>query len=144
MVGVVVGRQCEREEQTREGTFGGYIVGMGNPLGFPPVPTLMRKCVLLLFALTALTTGCPVPLSPTCEGVTPEVCSETAELVLNLISRDERDAAEVLAVRPTQSSVCNDADAPVLDVEVQFAGNPERSVITVGRDSRNRMVICTY
>lgn len=104
----------------------------------------MRKSVLLLTALTILMTGCPALLSPACEGVTPEVCREAADLSLNSISRDERSRAEVLAVRPTQSTVCNDADAPILDVEVQFTGNPERSVITVGRDSRNQMVICTY
>lgn len=109
----------------------------------PTRPARMRQ-VLVLVALPILLTACPALFDPACDGVTLEACRQSADLVLSSISQDERSRAEVLAVRPTQSSICNDDDAPLVDVEVRFLGNPERSVITVGRNTRDRLLICTY
>lgn len=106
----------------------------------------MHITVLQPILLAILLAGCfsPPGTNPECQGVTTEVCREAATFALDSLSPDAREGARALAVRPTASSVCNDDDNPVLDVDVQPSTTVEPLVITLGRDTRGRLVACTY
>lgn len=85
----------------------------------------------------------PAPLE--CIDV-PNVACERARAVAlrdGLFLEDD-DLVRRVVVRPTESTICSQADRPLFDVEVYIEGSPRPVVVTLGETPTQATVVCTY